>query len=71
MRTSSVGLGEKVGSASNGGTGEVSDEEKAGVEVGPAVRPVHVECEGGALDVEPVQHEDRSHNSRQALQICF
>ena len=54
MRTSSDGLGEKVGSASNGGAGEIPDEEKAGVEVGPAVRPVHVECEGGALDVEPV-----------------
>ena len=66
-----ISLGEKVGGASNGGTGSVSDEEKPGIEVSPAVRPVHVECEGGALDVEPVQHEDRSHNSRQALQICF
>lgn len=61
------GLGEHVGSASNSGAGGVSDDEKPGVEVCPAVRAVHVECEGGALDVEPVEHEDRSHNPRQAL----
>ena len=61
------GLGEHVGRASNGDAGGVSDEEKPGVEVSPAVCPVHVECEGGALDVEPVEHEDRSHNPRQAL----
>ena len=61
------GLGEHVGSASNGGAGGVSDDEKPGVEVSPAVRPVYVECEGGALDVEPVEHEDRSHNPGQSL----
>lgn len=37
--------------------------------MGPAVGPVNVEREGGALDVESVQHEDRGHHPGQALRI--
>ena len=63
------GLGEQVDRASDDGPGSVPDHDTAGVEASPAVCPVNVECEGGALDVEPVQHEDRGHHPGQALRI--
>lgn len=62
-------LGEEGGGAADDVAGCVLDDTELGVEVGPAVRPVHVVGVGGALDIEPVRHEDRGHNLGQSLRI--
>ena len=68
--TNDPSLGEEGGGAADDVAGcWVLNDATLGVEEGLAVRPVHVVGVGGALDIEPVRHEDRGHNLGQFLRI--
>ena len=74
--TNDPSLGEECGGAADDVAAcrqcrqcRVLDDTELGFDVGPAVRPSHVVGVGGALDIEPVRHEDRGHNPRQSLRI--